>query len=75
MSRLARMVVRVPRDFGGVLDDLGERLFTETAYAHSRAAVVRGLLRLGVLAANGAPEIAPLFDGARIPRGRKKRDA
>ena len=75
MTRLARMVIRVPRDFGTVLDDLAEKLFTETAYAHSHAAIIRGLLRLGLLAIADEPQIAPRFDGVRIARGRKKRDA
>jgi hypothetical protein len=74
VTRFARLVIRVPPAFGTVLDDLGERLFMETAYAHSRAAVVRGLLRLGLLAIAHEPEIAPRFDGVRIPRGRRKHD-
>ena len=68
------MVLRIDMDLRGQLDAIGERLFMETAYGHSRAAVVRGLLALGLVVVEGAPDLAPLFAGVRIPRGRKRRD-
>lgn len=73
-ARLARMVVRVPRDLGGQLDGIAERLFMETAYDHSHAAVVRGLVAIGLAAVARSDVLAPLFAGVRIARGRKKSD-
>lgn len=74
MTRLARMVLRVDGDLGMHLDTLADRLSTETATDYSRAAVVRGLLTLGLAAVAGNDVLAPLFAGARLPRGRKKGD-
>ncbi len=67
-----RMVVRVTCDLGAKLDDTGERLFTETAYDHSRAAIVRGLIAIGLATVERAPHLAPPFVGVRSARGRKK---
>lgn len=75
MTRLARMVLRIDRDLGMQFDVIADRLSTETAKDYSRAAVVRGLLALGLATVAGNDVLAPLFAGARIPRGRRKRDA
>ena len=74
MTRLARLVVRVDRTLHSTLDGIAGRLFMETAYDHSHAAVIRGLIRLGLATVAGASQLAPLFANARIPRGRKRED-
>jgi hypothetical protein len=68
------MVLRVDRNLGGQLDVIADRLFRETAYDHSRAAVVRGLVAIGLAAAARNDVLAPLFVGVRIARGRKRGD-
>lgn len=74
MTRLARLVIRVDRNLGVQLDVIANQLFMETAYDHSRAAVVRGLVALGLVVVEGAPHLAPLFANVRIARGRKRVD-
>jgi hypothetical protein len=73
-ARLARMVVRLPRDLKITLSTIEDRLFSETRLVYSHAAIFRGLLALGLLAVAGVPRLAPLFVGTRIKRGRKKGD-
>jgi hypothetical protein len=68
------MVLRVDRDLLVQLDVISDRLLMETAYDHPRAAVVRGLVVLGLVAVEGAPHLASLFAGVRIARGRKRGD-
>jgi hypothetical protein len=68
------MVIRVGRDLGGQLDGIADRLFMETAYDHPRAAVIRGLIRLGLAAVARNDVLAPLFAGVRVARGRKRQD-
>lgn len=70
--RLARMVIRVDPDLGETLTDLAGRLFDETERNHPMSAVVRGLINIGLTVANDAPQLAPLFVGVLIARGRKK---
>ena len=70
--RLARMVIRIPPGLDETLTDLAGRLFDETERNHPLAAVVRGLIVIGLTVANDTPKIAPLFVGVLIARGRKK---
>lgn len=72
MTRLARMVIRIPPGLDETLTDLAGRLFDETERNHPLAAVVRGLIAIGLTVANDTPKIAPLFVGVLIARGRKK---
>ena len=72
MTRLARLVIRVPRDLVAALDKIAARLFNETAYDYSYAAIVRGLIALGRAAVAETEQIAPLFADTRIARGRKR---
>lgn len=71
-ARLARLVVRVPRDLGAHLDGIAKRLFMETAFDHSHSAIVRGLIAIGLATVARNDVLAPLFVGTRIPRGRKR---
>ena len=73
MTRLARLVLRVPRGLDETLTDIAGRLFDETEKNHPMAAVVRGLINIGLAEVARNDVLAPLFAGVRIPRGRKKR--
>ena len=66
-----RMVVRVPRDLPERLTMIQEHLYQETRLEYSYAAIVRGLIALGLNHIEGAPNLAVLFMGARVKRGRK----
>ncbi|MEP7125050.1 MAG: hypothetical protein ABJE95_29240 [Byssovorax sp.] len=70
-GKLARMVVRVDPELNGALTAIAGRLFNETRLEHSHSAIVRGLVTIGLASIAGAPDLAPLFVGVRIPRGRK----
>jgi hypothetical protein len=70
--RLVRMVLRVGVDLDAQVDVIAECLFQETRYDYPRAAVVRGLIVLGLLTVARSTMLAPLFVGVRIARGRKK---
>lgn len=70
--RLVRMVLRVGVDLDAQVDVIAERLFQETRDDYPRAAVVRGLIVIGLAAVARSNMISPLFAGARISRGRKK---
>ena len=70
--RLARMVIRIPPGLDETLTDIAGRLFDETERNHPLAAVVRGLITIGLAAVANTPKIAPLFVGVLIARGRKK---
>ena len=69
-SRLLRMIVRVDPGLHEALARIAERLFSETRFKYSRAAVFRGLIAIGLAAVADAPHLAPLFVGARLKRGR-----
>ena len=71
-ARLARMVVRVDRGLHETLTTIAARLFNETRIEHPHAAIVRGLIALGLATVAGNKVLAPLFAGSRIARGRKK---
>ena len=66
-----RMVVRVSRDLPERLTMIQEHLYQETRLEYSYAAIVRGLIALGLNQIEGAPNLAVLFMGCRVKRGRK----
>jgi hypothetical protein len=66
------MVIRIPTGLDETLTDLAARLFDETERNHPFAAVVRGLIAIGLAAVADAPKLAPLFRGVLIARGRKR---
>jgi hypothetical protein len=67
------MVLRVDPALRGKLKGIADRIFAETAHDYSYSAIVRGLIALGLAAIEGREVLAPLFEGMRIARGRKKR--
>jgi hypothetical protein len=71
-ARLIRMVLRVPSDLPDRLTTIAEHLHDETRLEYSDAAIVRGLIAIGLNQIEGLPKLAPLFEGARVPRGRKR---
>ena len=66
------MVLRVSPDLEGDLISIRERLFEETRIEYSHAAIVRGLIALGLASISGKSSLAVEFAGARVPRGRKR---
>jgi hypothetical protein len=71
-ARLVRMVLRVSPALQHDLKKISERLFRETRLEYSCAAIVRGLIRLGLTSIAGKASLAVEFAGTRIPRGRKR---
>lgn len=69
--RLCRMVLRVDRNLRETLVTIAARLLSETGLSYSCAAIVRGLIDLGLASLADASSLAPLFVGARVKRGRK----
>ena len=70
-ARLVRMVLRVSPDLQEDLITISERLFDETKLEYSYAAIIRGLISLGLASIVGQASLAIAFAGARVPRGRK----
>jgi hypothetical protein len=70
-KRLVRMVLRVSPGLQEDLITLSERLFDETNLEYSYAAIIRGLISLGLASLVGKASLAVHFAGARVPRGRK----
>lgn len=68
------MVLRVPPELQEDLITIRERLYEETRLEYSYAAIVRGLIALGLASLVGKVNIAVEFAGARVPRGRKPRE-
>jgi hypothetical protein len=66
-----RMVIRVHPDLPERLIAIQTHLFDETRLEYGYAAIVRGLIDLGLNQIEGAPHLAVLFAGCRIKRGRK----
>ncbi len=66
------MVLRVSPDLQEELITIGERLFDETRLEYSYAAIIRGLISLGLASIVGKASLAVEFAGARVPRGRKR---
>jgi len=71
-SRLVRMVLRVSPELQEDLISISERLFDETRLEYSYAAIIRGLIALGLGSIAGKTSLAVEFAGARVPRGRKR---
>jgi hypothetical protein len=71
-SRLVRMVLRVSPALQEDLTAISERLFDETRLEYSYAAIIRGLIALGLASIAGKASLAVEFAGTRIPRGRKR---
>ena len=66
------MVLRVAPDLQEDLIAISERLFDETRLEYSYAAILRGLIALGLASIAGKASLAVEFAGARVPRGRKR---
>ncbi len=66
------MVLRVSPTLQKELTSISDRLSRETSVEYSCAAIVRGLLALGLTSIAGRANLALVFAGARIPRGRKR---
>lgn len=66
------MVLRVTPALQHDLTRISERLCRETRMEYSCAAIVRGLIRLGLASIAGKTSLAVEFAGTRIPRGRKR---
>jgi hypothetical protein len=73
VSRLPRLVIRVPRGTDETLTDIAERLFDETELNYPISAVVRGLIQIGLKVVSETAILAPLFANVRVARGRKKK--
>jgi hypothetical protein len=71
-ARLVRMVLRVSPELQEDLITISERLFDETRLEYSYAAIIRGLISLGLASLAGKASLAVEFAGARVPRGRKR---
>jgi hypothetical protein len=71
-ARLVRMVLRVSPELQDDLITISERLFDETRLEYSYAAIIRGLIALGLAAIANRTSLADAFAGARVPRGRKR---
>ncbi len=68
-ARYCRMVVRVDPELPERLTMIQERLYDETRIEYAYAAIVRGLISLGLNQVEGAPNLMVLFIGARVKRG------
>lgn len=66
-----RMVLRVHPELPERLAMIQEHLYEETRLEYSFAALVRGLIDLGLTQVEGVPNLAVLFMGCRLKRGRK----
>ncbi len=66
------MVLRVSPELREELINIGERLFDETRLEYSYAAIIRGLISLGLASIAGKASLAIEFAGARVPRGRRR---
>ena len=67
-----RVVLRLFPELRQALDVLSARLTNETGVAFPRAAVLRGLIGLGIAAVAGHAALAPIFTASRVARGAKK---
>jgi len=70
---LVRRVLRVSPELQEDLIAISERLFDETRLEYSHAAIIRGLIALGIASIAGKVRLAVEFAGSRVPRGRKRR--
>jgi predicted DNA-binding protein len=67
-----RVVLRLFPELRQALDVLAARLTNETGVAFPRAAVLRGLIGLGIAAVADHATLAPTFIASRVARGVKK---
>jgi hypothetical protein len=67
-----RVVLRLFPELLQALDVLAARLTSETGIAFPRAAVLRGLIGLGIAAIAEHATLAPIFSASRVARGVKK---
>ena len=74
MTRLARLVVRIPPELRGKIAKVSALVTEETGVREHRSTIVRGLLLAGLATLDKSESIATFFEGLHIPRGRKKRD-
>ena len=65
-----RMVLRIPRELPERLATIQDRLYDETHQEYAFAAIVRGLIDLGLTQVEGVPCLAVMFMGCRLKRGR-----
>ena len=65
------MVVRVPPELAERLATIQDRLYDETHQEYAFAAIVRGLIDLGLAQVEHVPCLAVMFMGCRLKRGRK----
>ena len=66
------MVLRVSPELQEDLITISERLYDETRLDYSYAAILRGLIALGLASIAGKASLAVEFAGARVPRGRRR---
>jgi hypothetical protein len=66
-----RIVLRAHPELPERLATIQEHLYEETHLEYAFAAIMRGLIALGLNQIEGAPNLAVLFMGARVKRGRK----
>jgi hypothetical protein len=66
------MVLRVSPELAEDLLTLQQRLFDETREDYSFAAIIRGLIALGLASTTAMTTVAAAFKGTRIARGRKR---
>lgn len=71
-TRLVRMVLRVSPVLQEDLISINERLYDETRLEYSYAAIIRGLIALGLASIAGKSSLAVEFAGSRVPRGRRR---
>lgn len=71
---MRRAVMRVPPEILAEVAEVAQRLHLETGLDYPAAAVVRGLLVIGLASLAGREHLAPAFVGARVKRGRKRGD-
>src|SRR5690242_3098640 len=71
-SKLVRMVLRVSLALEEDSSTISEYLFDETRIEYPNAAIIRGLITLGLAAIAGKASLADEFAGTRLPRGRKR---
>jgi hypothetical protein len=69
---MIRKVLRVPAEMIGDVKAVQARLMDETKQNYSAAAIVRGLVTIGLESIRDRRALAAAFVGARVPRGRKK---
>jgi hypothetical protein len=70
-TRLVRLVLRVAPDLQEDMIAIRERLYDESRMEYSYAAILRGLIALGLASIADKKSLIVEFAGSRVPRGRK----